>query len=249
MPDLDPENSIKEFTVSFDITLATASVPADGFAVSFGALENTTAALANNTINRGEGGISAPNNLVVGFDLFDNGKSEAPAIRALANGTVVKWVSMRSESSPGGGWIPDDRTTPYHGRYPLNNKVIKVVIHWEIKTGLDVSMTGKTGSMANIMSNVNLPGFRPKADDVFAWTARTGGNTFDSLVDNISIQTVPATLTDSPEVAITEFLADNDSGIEDDQCKTQDWLELYNRSSINVPLAGWYLTQVRQLAR
>lgn len=242
VPDLDPENSVKEFTVSFDITLATGAVPADGFALSFGSLENTTTALSTNTINHGEGGITAANNLVVGFDLYNNGNSEAPAVRAIANGTVIKWVSMRSESSPGGGWIPDDRTTPYQGRYPLNNKPLKVVIHWEINTGLDVSMTGKSGSMASIMSNINLPGFRPKAGDVFAWTARTGGNTFDSLLDNISIQTIPATIGDPAEVAITEFLAENEHGIEDDQCKAQDWMELYNRSSISVPLAGWFLT-------
>ena len=32
--------------------------------------------------------------------------------------------------------------------------------------------------------------------------------TFDSLLDNISIQTIPATIGDPAEVAITEFLAD-----------------------------------------
>jgi hypothetical protein len=44
------------------------------------------------------------------------------------------------------------------------------------------------------------------------------------------------------DVRITEFMADNQNGIRDEDGTHQDWIELYNGSSTVVDLTGWYLT-------
>ena len=43
-------------------------------------------------------------------------------------------------------------------------------------------------------------------------------------------------------VLITEFVANNGSGLTDEDGEYSDWIELYNRSSSDVDLAGWSLT-------
>ena len=42
------------------------------------------------------------------------------------------------------------------------------------------------------------------------------------------------------DVRITEFLADNQTGRRDEDGSYQDWIELYNASSIAVPLDGYF---------
>lgn len=44
------------------------------------------------------------------------------------------------------------------------------------------------------------------------------------------------------EVMISEFLADNSNGIEDDFGDREDWIEVYNPDSAAVSLDGWWLT-------
>lgn len=46
----------------------------------------------------------------------------------------------------------------------------------------------------------------------------------------------------SGEVVISEFMAENDSGILDGDGNPSDWVEIYNTSSTDVDLTGWYLT-------
>src|SRR3989440_7219417 len=43
-------------------------------------------------------------------------------------------------------------------------------------------------------------------------------------------------------VVISEFLAENDGGLRDQDGDTPDWIELYNNSAASVNLAGWHLT-------
>ena len=45
-----------------------------------------------------------------------------------------------------------------------------------------------------------------------------------------------------PNVIISEFMADNSSGIKDDDGTRQDWLELYNVGPLDANLDGWFLT-------
>lgn len=44
------------------------------------------------------------------------------------------------------------------------------------------------------------------------------------------------------QVCISEFLADNESGIKDEDGTRQDWIELYNSGDAAVCLDGWWLT-------
>src|SRR5688572_33258928 len=44
---------------------------------------------------------------------------------------------------------------------------------------------------------------------------------------------------------ITEFLAQNDRGLTDEDRENQDWVEIYNAGTNSVDLAGWYLTDRR----
>src|ERR1043165_3312673 len=43
-------------------------------------------------------------------------------------------------------------------------------------------------------------------------------------------------------VVISEFLAENDGGLRDQDGDTSDWIELHNISAGAVDLAGWHLT-------
>ena len=44
------------------------------------------------------------------------------------------------------------------------------------------------------------------------------------------------------QIVISEFLAENVSGIKDENDSRQDWIELHNSSSITVSISGWWLT-------
>ena len=46
----------------------------------------------------------------------------------------------------------------------------------------------------------------------------------------------------SQELLITEFMADSDYGLPDEDGELQDWIELYNPHAYEVSLAGWHLT-------
>lgn len=44
------------------------------------------------------------------------------------------------------------------------------------------------------------------------------------------------------EVVISELLASNDNGLQDEDGDTSDWIEIHNATSSAVSLAGWRLT-------
>ena len=58
----------------------------------------------------------------------------------------------------------------------------------------------------------------------------------------ISIATFLSSAETLHEVRITEFLANNESGIEDEDGDRSDWIEIWNASGISGELGGWYLT-------
>ena len=43
-------------------------------------------------------------------------------------------------------------------------------------------------------------------------------------------------------VYISEFLADNQHGLQDEDGERSSWIEIYNGSTVTVNLAGWFLT-------
>jgi hypothetical protein len=52
----------------------------------------------------------------------------------------------------------------------------------------------------------------------------------------------PSLLHAQDNLLITEFLAENDRGLRDEDGDEQDWLEIYNAGTNTVNLANWYLT-------
>jgi hypothetical protein len=60
-----------------------------------------------------------------------------------------------------------------------------------------------------------------------------GGGSWQYTVDPLLPQ---------PDVIINEFMAENGSGLKDEDTSKQDWIELYNRGSSPVNLEGWSLT-------
>ncbi len=239
VPDLDPGKEVTEFTVEFDLTLYTGGTPADGFSLTYGNVSTNPADLINGGfyINNGaEEGYGAANNFIVSFDTYDNGNNEAPAIEAKAGGTIIKSIYMGASTSPGGLW---NRAT---NAYPFDNISRHVYVHWEVNTGLDVKITGQSGSLVDVMVDTALPGFVPSVGNVFLMAARTGGATEDVFVDNMSIVTVPSVPIETGGPTISEFMADNGSTREDEDCTSGAWLEIYNGQAATQSFSGWFLT-------
>ena len=112
-----------------------------------------------------------------------------------------------------------------------------VAIHWD-DSGLDVTYNGQS-----ICANVPTPGFTPAPGHRFGITASTAGsNTQDTFIDDLLITTVDKLETGGP--VITEFVAENDSGFEDDFVENSDWIEIYNGQNASANLAGWRLTDI-----
>ncbi len=110
-----------------------------------------------------------------------------------------------------------------------------VAIHWD-DSGLDVTYNGQV-----ICTNVPTPGFTPAPGHRFGITAsNASSNTQDTFIDDLLITTVDKLETGGP--VITEFVAENDSGFEDDFVEYSDWIEIYNGQNVSANLAGWRLT-------
>ena len=67
----------------------------------------------------------------------------------------------------------------------------------------------------------------------------SGANPFAGASWSYTVNPNASTL---PKVVISEFLADNGTGIKDDDGTRQDWLELLNAGAVDVNLGGWFLT-------
>src|SRR4051794_11493123 len=46
----------------------------------------------------------------------------------------------------------------------------------------------------------------------------------------------------SGSAEISEFVADNQRGLKDEEGERSGWIEIYNRSAATIHLAGWFLT-------
>lgn len=75
----------------------------------------------------------------------------------------------------------------------------------------------------------------PSLPSKISLIAITGFFTAAFLSDKVSAETIT-------EAAITEFLANNDRGLEDEDGDNSDWIEVWNTSGVDGDLNGWYLT-------
>ena len=59
----------------------------------------------------------------------------------------------------------------------------------------------------------------------------------------LTLALCPLTMVRAQEtVRINEFMAVNDSGLDDEDRDEEDWIEIYNAGADAVEMAGWYLT-------
>ena len=138
----------------------------------------------------GEGGFAMDGGLAIGWDTYSNG-GEQKSVEVFANGvSILNYVW--DFNTVFGAWVP-------------------VVVHWD-EDGLDLSYNGTV-----IANDLATPGFVPKPGDSCAFSARTGGATEDCFIDDLEVVTAPVTpvLTGGP--MISEFLADNEDTLEDDE--------------------------------
>lgn len=91
----------------------------------------------------------------------------------------------------------------------------------------------------------------PAQGDVhFTWAAAhgiTGTNGIAAQLDGWSSLFAP--VLPAPQAAISEFLAQNSGGLEDEDHDTPDWIELTNPGTADVDLAGWSITDDPALPR
>ena len=162
----------------------------------------------------GEGGFVMPNGLVIAWDTYDNGE-DPPSIEVFANGISV---------------------ANFPRTFSFDTTFRTVVVHWDAQ-GLDVTYGGVV-----ICSNLATPGFVPAAGDRLAFSARTGGLTEDVFLDDLLVTTTVPQPNQTSGVVISEFVADNDRSLEDEEADSPDWIEIYNGQNTAVNLTGWHLT-------
>lgn len=222
LPVLDPGREIESFSMEFDLTLFETpggNPPADGFSINFGAIPPVTA----DPTGSGEEGWTVANGLVIAFDTWDNG-GEPPAIEVKANGLPVRSVTLAS-IDPQGNFLNF-----------FDNESRKFIIQWD-SSGIDITYGNR-----QVMVDQPTPGFIPKIGDYFAFSGRTGGATEDVFFDNMNVRTTIATPLNTGGPVISEILVDNDRTLEDEDCDSGAWLEIYNGQDAPLNLEGWALT-------
>lgn len=113
------------------------------------------------------------------------------------------------------------------------------LIKWDAQ-GLDITYNGVV-----VVDNLPVPGFVPQIGDSFAILARTGDATTQEVsIDNLVITTTPASYISTGGFIISEFVANNDKSLEDEDGDASDWVELYNGGTTNV-MDGYFLTDTK----
>jgi hypothetical protein len=124
----------------------------------------------------------------------------------------------------------------YSYTFSFGTTMRPVAIHWD-ENGLDVSYNSTV-----ICSNLATPGYVPVAGHKYAFTARTGGYRQSTYLDDLVISTVAESPLDTGGPVISEFCADNEDVIEDENGDSSDWIEIFNGSATPANLSGWFLT-------
>ena len=163
----------------------------------------------------GEAGFAVDDGLIIAWDTYNNGGDD-PSVEVFSDGVSVGNY-LHNYGSTSGDWVP-------------------VVIHWDAN-GLDLTYDGST-----LATNLATPGFSPSTGDRFAFSGRTGGANQNSYLDDVSVTTVTQSPINTGGPVISEFVADNDDGLEDEDLDRSDWIEIYNGQNASVNLSGYYLT-------
>ena len=127
-------------------------------------------------------------------------------------------------------------TVSPRGTFAFDTTFRPVAIHWDYN-GLDVTFNGTT-----IFTDLPTPGFVPAAGNKFAFSVRAESTGFDMLLDDVMLATAQIAPLETGGPVITEFMADNAGGIEDEETDASDWIEIYNGQNASVNLSGYRLT-------
>ncbi len=216
LPVLDANATVSEFTVTLKLLMdrPAGATPADGFNLSFGP---SLSGLG------GASGHASAYGLVVNFDTYQNATNDPRSIEIFADGNSAG--NFPATNLPGGNFTYDQTFRT-------------VTLHWDAVNGLDLTYDGLA-----IFTDLPTPGFMPTVGCNFAINAATGGLMQDVFLDDLAITTVttPVTPVATGGVVIEEIMADNASGLEDEDLDRPDWIDLYNGTAAPVSLAGWRL--------
>ncbi|MGI9239658.1 MAG: CotH kinase family protein, partial [Verrucomicrobiales bacterium] len=163
----------------------------------------------------GESGFAVDDGLIIAWDTYDNG-GDTPSVEVFSDGVSIGNFP-HNYGSTAGDWVP-------------------VTLHWD-SLGLDFSYDGDV-----LATNLTTPGFVPSAGDRFAFSGRTGGANQNSYLDDLSFATGTQTPITTGGPVITEFVADNEGSLDDEDLDSPDWLELYNGQDASLDIGGHYLT-------
>ena len=216
LPVLDAAAAVTEFTVTLRLLMdrAPGATPADGFNLSFGPSLSGVG---------GGGGHVAAYGLVVNFDTYQNATTDPRSIEVFSDANSVG--NFLAANLPGGNFTYDQTFRT-------------VLLHWDAVNGLDLTYDGIA-----IFTHLPTPDFAPTVGCNFALNAATGGAMQDVFVDDLAITTItsPVAPVATGGVVIEEIMADNASGLADEDLAASDWIDLYNGTSAPVSLTGWRL--------
>ncbi|MCH2065499.1 MAG: CotH kinase family protein [Roseibacillus sp.] len=220
--------SAQGWTASFEFTLADqpGNTPGEGFSFSYGAIPafnnsqgSPAAADAHGAGEEGWG--AATTHLAFEFDTRDNGVAER-GFNISRNGVDLafenRMILTDGQTLGGSVWLS-----------------------WHPSNGASMSVDLGEG-LSPVFTNVATPGFAGNNNHVFALGARTGSATQHFEIDNLQVTTTPPGFIVLPTPVISEFMAENGSTLEDEDCRNTDWLELFNSTANSINLEGWYLT-------
>lgn len=221
--------SAQGWTASFEFVMADApggDDPGDGLSFSYGAIP---------AFNAGQGDPAAP-------DAHGQGEEGWGAGVEHLSFEIDAW---RNDDLEQGLNIAHNGTDlAFDNRRILNNGQTltgSVWMSWHPSNGASMSIDLGPG-LTPVFANIATPGFTADNAHLFAISARTGGATIRVEVDNVQVTTIPPGFVVLPSPIISEFMAENKTVLEDEDCRTSDWLELFNSTAGPINLNGWYLT-------
>ncbi len=222
-------NSSQGWNATFEFLLADnpgGSNPADGFSFNYGAIPPYNPSQSDESASDAHGGGEEgwhPSVAHISFevDTWDNGGGE-DGLNIATSGEDIAF---------------ENQTVLRNGQSISGF----MEVSWSPTDGASMKLDLGSGLLP-VFTNVPTPQFSGNDSYRFAFSARTGGAHQSVIIDNLQITTTDATLILLPEPVISEFMADNENTLEDEDCRSSDWIELLNPTAETRNLGGWYLT-------
>ena len=211
------------WTATFRLTISDgngANDPADGMSFNYGNFDLGELGSAE----EGMAGVATvSNNISFEIDTWQNGDTEQGVNIAEKVGGATNDIAFKN------GRILNDGSSVSG----------TVTVTFDPATGASFTTTG-------LLTNANFANipisFAGNDAYNFCISARVGGANETLLIDNLVVNTISATQIETGGPIISEFCADNENIIEDEDLNSSDWIEIYNGQNTSHDLAGYYLT-------